>query len=227
MIASKKHNFIFIKTMKTAGTSIELALGPHCGREDVLTPIGAKFDLERFSTQGVMARNFASPEIEKWFRKLIRKGNPKLLKAMLRETVLQRLGAHATPFKIRERVNEFWGQAFRFTVERHPYEKAISLAAMTRAGIMSTVYADHRYVGYPWYLNESKQLIVHKVMRHDRLAEDFAEVTRRLGLPAIALPHARKTDRNRAPAREQLTPAQRGFIYERCAPEFDLFGWER
>jgi hypothetical protein len=39
MIASRLHNFIFIKTMKTAGTSIEMALSPHCGPDDILTPI--------------------------------------------------------------------------------------------------------------------------------------------------------------------------------------------
>lgn len=39
MIISHKHKFIFIKTAKTAGTSIEIFLSQHCGCLDVVTPI--------------------------------------------------------------------------------------------------------------------------------------------------------------------------------------------
>jgi len=39
MIISHKHKFIFVKTVKTAGTSIEIFLSQHCGPLDVVTPI--------------------------------------------------------------------------------------------------------------------------------------------------------------------------------------------
>ena len=38
MIASFSCRFIFLKTRKTAGTSVELALSPACGPEDIVTP---------------------------------------------------------------------------------------------------------------------------------------------------------------------------------------------
>ena len=49
MIISHKHKFIFVKTRKTAGTSLEIGLSEHCGAQDVITPISPKDELLRAS----------------------------------------------------------------------------------------------------------------------------------------------------------------------------------
>ena len=40
MIVSHRHRFIFLKTRKTAGTSLEIHLSQCCGDEDIVTPFG-------------------------------------------------------------------------------------------------------------------------------------------------------------------------------------------
>ena len=42
MIISHKHKFIFVKTRKTAGTSIEIGLSKFCGPEDIITPLAPR-----------------------------------------------------------------------------------------------------------------------------------------------------------------------------------------
>ncbi|CAN5546289.1 hypothetical protein BH10PSE6_BH10PSE6_04670 [soil metagenome] len=227
MIASRKHGFVFIKTMKTAGTTIELVLGPHCGPDDVVTPINMRFDVER-AKQGVFPRNFGQPDVEARYIAAIHAAKKKAIKATLEENRLTGLPSHAIPMKIRAAVgDDFWESAFKFTSERHPYDKALSLAGMRHdVDINRTVFEDRRYVGHRWYLEEGR-LLVDRVILFDRLTEDVAEVMARFGLLAPVLPRARYNVRDRRPAREQLTAAQRDFIYEQCAPEFELFGWER
>ena len=54
MIVSHSRRFIFIKTRKVAGTSVELFLSQLCSQEDIITPLG----LDEVLRPGMGARNF-------------------------------------------------------------------------------------------------------------------------------------------------------------------------
>ena len=58
MIISHKHKFIFIKTRKTAGTSIELFLSRFCGPEDIITPFQSPENERNYS------KNYFKKEID-------------------------------------------------------------------------------------------------------------------------------------------------------------------
>ena len=47
MIVSHEHKFIFLKTIKTAGTSIEAALAQICGPDDIITPYREASETDR------------------------------------------------------------------------------------------------------------------------------------------------------------------------------------
>lgn len=49
MIISHQHKFIFIKTKKTAGTSIEIALSKICGEQDIITPVSPEDEKTRMA----------------------------------------------------------------------------------------------------------------------------------------------------------------------------------
>lgn len=99
MIVSHKHKFIFIKPIKVAGTSIEIALAQCCGEEDIITPI-TKFNPKADETQyHHPARNYR----EKGFFN------------------------HMPPREIEKRVGrKIWDSYFKISVVRNPWDQTVS-----------------------------------------------------------------------------------------------------
>src|SRR6266542_4496127 len=118
MILSHKYKFIFIKTAKTAGTSIEAFLSRHCGASDVVTPIEPP-------VEGHQPRNylgFINPIHEILER-------PGKIFAALRHSITSRekFYRHMPAFEVQKRVPcEVWNSYFKFCVERNPWDKVLS-----------------------------------------------------------------------------------------------------
>jgi hypothetical protein len=69
MILSHEHKFIFLRTKKTAGTSIELALSELCGPDDIITPLTREDEARRTGRRG--AQNW---RLHSWWK------SPRLMK---------------------------------------------------------------------------------------------------------------------------------------------------
>lgn len=197
MIVSHQHRFIFVKTLKTAGTSIEVFLSQHCGPDDVVTPILPHVEPHR-------PRNHAG-----FFN-------------------------HITAAAIRERVGpDVWRTYFKFCVERNPWDKTLSHYHMTNAregGGLS--FADYlRRSDFP--LNapaytETGRVIVDRVLRYERLADDLADVFARLGIPfagSLGVNAKAEYRTDRRPYREVYTRPQAALIGRVFAAEIALHGY--
>jgi hypothetical protein len=240
MIISRRHNFIFIKTRKTAGSSMEFALASHAGPDDLVTPFNPAEELERYGVYpNAVPRNYAPDKaLEAAYREAIASGDNSAIKNAWRALVATvddvSFGRHGGAKRAKRLAGEaLWNAAYKFTIERHPYEKAVSLAWFGRRGrdfsvALAEVLRGRDYRNFNLYSMGGK-LAVDFIVRHERLAEDVARVEQALGGLDIfsKLPRAKSHQRlDNRPAREVLTDAQKEIVQETCREEFALFGYE-
>jgi hypothetical protein len=229
----------FIKTRKTAGTSLEMFLSGHCGPDDIVTPITLEDERLRIVEGRVAAKNFSSdPVVEAAYRDAVLR-NDKIAVGHWRGEAKKNGGYynHMPATQVREMVSRpFWDTAFKFTIERHPYEKVISLAYWRMANqrspeqfeamVEAIVQAgDHNDFGL---YAENSDLLVDKIYRQEFLNEAIAEICSAIGVSDHTVPvHAKSGHRkDRRPARNILTEDQKREIRKRSAFSFDVLGFE-
>lgn len=231
MIVSFRHNFVFIKTHKTGGTSVELSLSPSCGPDDILTPLAIEDERARMVEGRVLARNFYGERwLENAYCKSVIDNNLVRHRRIARRTRQEgHFYNHMPAEQIAERLPaRFWQSAFKFTVERHPYEKAVSMAYYRLA--LRNLSLDHfqevlQQVIERGEMEESEaysingEIVVDLIMRQETLDDDFSAVCRRLGIQTAhgVLPRAKTgLRRDSRSASEILAEAQKNRIGDQC-----------
>ena len=213
MVISHKYKFIFVKTVKTAGTSIEIFLSQHCGENDILTPITPH-------VYPHVARNykgFSNPITDI----ILKRGRG--IKNTFRQWVhLNKYYSHMPARIIRRRVSpQVWNSYFKFCVERNPWDKTISHYYMIKHRSGGTLTLEDYFkkgsfcINYPKYIDDKGNLLVDKVVKFENLEKELDVIFKHIEVPfagELGVKAKSEYRKNRKPYREVLLKEQKELI---------------
>lgn len=227
MLISHQHRFIFLKTQKTAGTAIEIALRGVMHPGDVITPISSADERLNRQLGHLGPRHFRAP--------LGHYRRPDWQRLVCRGRLKKRFYNHMAAAQVRaELPGAVWDGYLKISVERNPFDKAISSyywrTRKQRQPISLDTYLLHcptsEISNWPIYTIHD-QPIVDVMLRQEQLPQDLAALGERLGLGApLALPQQRPKGgvrRDRRPWQEVLNATCEQRIREVCAREIATF----
>lgn len=215
MLVSHRHRFVYTKTRKTAGTSVESYFEPYC-----MAPGEWSLSHERSlyeTAHGIVGqRGGGNAREQRWWNH------------MPAATIREQLG--------RQR----WESYFKFCVVRNPFDMVISLFYFRRqSGLLPTSELGDAEQFRAWLLSApltSDRPIycldgvpcMDYFVRYERLSEDLSAVCSRLGLPwqPERLPTFKKGLRPEAARPERLhNAATRERVQQAFAAELEQFGY--
>jgi len=227
MILSHKHKFIYIKTHKTASSSIEAMLSRVCGPEDVITP----------TTDRLMAGGRMPPQNYRLDHPAVPK------RTLLRRLLLRRerfyhptvgFYEHMPAWRIKAYIDDdIWSSYYKFTFERNPWDKQVSWyfyktrKKKRRPSFESFMRnrSKARVDDYARYTIDG-EIAVDFLGRYETLNTDLAHVLAAIGIEdAAPLPQLNVND-NGGNYRDFYTDKTRKLVEKWNASEIKAFGYE-
>ncbi len=217
MLISHLKKFIYLKTKKTAGTSLEYYFEKYCMPTDEWIGADDRYREHYFSDTGIIGRRGIGPESE-W------KG-------------------HLEASRIKERIGDaVWDSYFKFHAVRNPYEQAISMFYWKRiweqkltAGTTIQEQAEfEKWLSNGGYKSDTYiylingEFISDDYIRYENLNTDLARICNKLEVPFV--PEQLKFfGKNLRPAEStamaMYTDISKNIIKSVCKFELDYFGY--
>ena len=232
-IVSHRYKFIFLKTHKTAGTSIEQWIAPHLSWRDLI----ATAPENRIAPVSFLSSPNA---VSRWRRP------EKAVKNAIWRTLGRPTGfglrQHMAAADVRALIGEpTWSSYYKFCIERDPWNRIISLWRWRQARFRSKVSLDgfldliEEGAKIELVANASNRYIymigddvaADKVAKFENLHTELADFAEKVGLPAAIgdLPRRKARARGKDDGVHILTDRQIERIGQLHAREIELFGW--
>jgi hypothetical protein len=227
VIVCHAYRYIFVKTRKTAGTSVEIALSKFCGPDDIITrdepadeDIRASLGYPGPQNEGGIG--FRHYRLADWWRFLRRRERARFVNHMQAERIRRVIG------------RDVWDRYFTFCVERDPWDKAVSLYFWRtrdlepRPTLLEFLERTKRasLSNFDLY-TVGGRLAVDRVVRYENLTVELEEVRTKLGLPEpLVLPRAKDGHRpEKSPYLELVGPREKAIIDRMCEREIGCLGY--
>ncbi len=230
MILSHEHKFIYIKTRKTASSSIEIALSEICGPDDIITPTRA--DLEAMRAKPGQNYRLEHPLVPKrpFLKRML--GRPE-------RHYHPSVGyyEHMPAWRVRSYVGEeIWSSYYKFSFERNPWDRQVSWYRYKTRHKKPPMSFDRfnrnykkAYVSNFDLYSVDDEIILDYVGTYENLAHDFEHAMAAINLEgriSLAQANVTKADKVSRGYREFYSDRSRALIegwYER---EISYFNYE-
>ncbi len=230
MIVSHKYKFIYLKTIKTASTSMENALCRICGPDDIITPAAPRFMKLR---EGQRAQHYRidHPAVPKrpWLKRLL--GRPERYHH-------PSVGyyEHMPAWRVKTYLgDELWNSYYKFTFERNPWDRQVSFFHFrVRDRKKNLTFdeflkkRDRAFVDNWGIYTIDGKVCVDFLGKYENLGPDFQKVIDHLGLPSdLSLPEVNRSSspKKEGGYREVYSDWSRERVAEWYAPEIKLLDY--
>ncbi|MEM7693760.1 MAG: sulfotransferase family 2 domain-containing protein [Pseudomonadota bacterium] len=210
MILSHTHRFIYLKTRKTAGTSVEDALMAHLG-VSLERNKATVTDTVIVGARGSLAR------AQGWYNHM-----------PWDDVAARAPDAWRDYFKFCC-VRNPWDKVVSYFHHKNRHLKFASLEE-TVANFRRYMRQDRLYVGRDTeiYFDGDRPVVDH-VLRHSHIQADFDAVCARFGFPPMPLPSLKSTSRdqdNRIPYQNYYNKFSKDLVADMFATEIHHYGWD-
>ena len=226
MIISHKHKFIFIKTAKTAGTSIEIALSEFCGEKDIITLISPEDEKVRKNLGFKGPQNYNIP-----FNKLSKREKFNFLLTRKRPNFYNHISASLVQKFIPPDV---WNSYYKFAFERNPWDKVVSwyfwrYKSEPRPNLSDFVHSSEANIikGFELY-TKNAEIILDDIFLYENLENSMIEISEKLKLnKAINLPKTKtKFRKEKNNYQDILSSADQEKVAQVYAREIAFFNYQ-
>jgi len=227
---------------------MEIALSNYLGKQDIITPINLEEEILRYKKTGIFPKNYSSSKKEekkynRYIKSLAEKKLSKKVLNNLEKNKEERFKKmiffnHISGLKIKKLINKkIWSNYFKFTIERNPYDKAISFMFFAnRFKKVKSLQKEtnktiklKKYLNYPLYMNNNKRKIVDYIINYNLLKKDIKYVEKKINLniSKFYLKTKNYTRKDKRHYSKLLTPKQMKRIYNDAKVEFNLMNYKR